>query len=364
MDSPDCYTILRIFQWIRANLEEHTGYDYLDINDNSIIIIFEMKNEKEYYVKLYANKNTNDERCEKAAFIITKTNNTNSRTTKNSTKGILNINDFSITKLYIALVNPNQNCPERKNVTPKIYGEKIVLLGILLGCYFNLDSIELQDAARQQNWRGVFLRQLAYKQDCEKNNGMLPKDKPTHCYSYYRQFGFRDEIEKKAPKDCNNKIIQKNSEKIFMTLQLKKNIINNNLIFRNILSMCLMEFFQTQDYNNESQIKIKDIILENVVLNKVERSECDTEVFYDDDLIDSGVYGVYDFYTGPHNNLNRKRKSHDVLPFYTAPIKSEQSDRNLGWEESKTTNEDMRQKWFSDKYQGSYPRLGRKSSRS
>ena len=110
-----------------------------------------------------------------------------------------------------------------------------------------------------------------------------------------------------------------------------------------------MEFFQTVYYDNESQIKIKDIILENVVLNKVERSECD-----------SGVYGVYDFYTGPHNNLNRKRKSHDVLPFYTAPIKSEQSDRNLGWEESKTTNEDMRQKWFSDKYQGSRPRLGRK----
>ena len=217
MDSPDCYTILRIFKWIRAKLEQDTDYDYLDINDNSIIIIFEKKNPKEYYVKLYANKNTNDERCEKAAFIITKTNNTNSRTTRNSTKGNLTTN-FSITKLYIALVNPNQNCPGRTNVTPKIYGEKIVLLGILLGCYFNLDSIELQDAARQQNWKGIFLRQLAYKQDCEKNNGMLPKDKPTHCYSYYRQFGFRDNTEKQAPKDCNNKVIQTNLEKNFMTL--------------------------------------------------------------------------------------------------------------------------------------------------
>ena len=43
MDSPDCYTILRIFKWIRANLQEHTGYDYLDINDNSIIFIFQKK---------------------------------------------------------------------------------------------------------------------------------------------------------------------------------------------------------------------------------------------------------------------------------------------------------------------------------
>ena len=155
MDS-DCYTILRIFQWIRANLEEHTAYDYLDINDNSIIIMFQKKNPKEYYVKLYANKNTFDDRCEKAAFIITKTNNTNSRTTKNSTKGILNTNNFSITKLYIALVNPNQNCPGRTNVTPKIYGEKIVLLGILLGCYFNLEIIELQDAARQKTGKVCF----------------------------------------------------------------------------------------------------------------------------------------------------------------------------------------------------------------
>jgi hypothetical protein len=363
MDSPDCYTILRIFKWIRANLEEHTGYDYLDINDNKIVFIFQKKNTKEYYVKLYANKNTIDDRCEKGTFIITKTNNnTNRRTTRNSTKGILNTNDFSITKLYIALVNPNQNCPGRKNVTPKIYGEKIVLLGILLGCYFNLDSIELQDTARQQNWRGIFLRQLAYKQDCEKNNGMLPKDKPTHCYSYYRQFGFRDNTEKQAPKDCNNKVIQTNLEKIFMTLQLKKNIINNNQVIREILSMCLMEFFQKLTYDD---IKIKDVIIDNFVQNKLQPWECEAEVLTDDDLIDSRLFGGYDFYPGSHNILNRKRRSSDVLPFYTT-IKSEQiSDRNLGWEESKTTNEDMRQSWFySDKYQGSYPRLGRKSSRS
>ena len=32
-----------------------------------------------------------------------------------------------------------------------------------------------------------------YQNECEKNEGQFLKKKPSHCLSYYRQFGFKDD---------------------------------------------------------------------------------------------------------------------------------------------------------------------------
>ena len=89
----------------------------------------------------------------------------------------------------IALIDP-RGCENDLFLNGKI----LVLFGLLISIHFNVERVELTDIAKQKvNGEKIYIRQINYQNECEKNEGQFLKKKPSHCLSYYRQFGFKDD---------------------------------------------------------------------------------------------------------------------------------------------------------------------------
>ena len=256
----DCWTLLEIFEFIKDVVENDEPETILDVSykRNELlgsgngfvfdIVPINLINENYYEVNLYANQTT-IENCMRGCYEIRKKE-----------------DEFT---LKIAIVNPHEFCPEYTNkiVSPQITGQAIVLLGIMLGLHLNVKQIKLIDAAKT-DWDDLeYLRHIAYVKECQSQNNRIIKIKPFDCYSYYKQFGFRDKeqeyIEEGPCFDEQNNYKNIANKKKDMVLNFVETLECFQTIKDVVLNTCIVVFLNnTKEYFKELKENLKCIILQ------------------------------------------------------------------------------------------------------
>ena len=342
-----CWTILEVFQWIKDTLKKGIGNYVLDVSQKNGVpchpngegFLIEVVNQETSlkYVVLWSNMNTTNTKCQRGYYkLVPKKNRNRNRSRRRQYSFVIDI------------VNPSEECPPKRSrgqppiMSPKVNGQIVVLLGIFLAIYLNVTEITLLDEARTEGWadgNGRLLRQVQYEQECTKNNFKLPHEKTMDCFSYYKQFGFRDIVRTDAPLDCHEidgsiRTVASIGSLFYMHLHLKHDCVRN-IEIQEVLNGCFIHLLKSKK-NKTPKIsdtdqyigRLKRILYRNAIMDPIKEEEC-TQNIYDVDDDDNQrqwwskpprhvkVKTEYDDddTTTSHPILG-KRKHDDTLPFY------------------------------------------------